>query len=110
MSNMDVSSVLAQIRSLQSQAALRPIAPAATEAVSTPKSGFESLLKNAVDEVNQAQQASSALQESFARGDRSVELADVMLASTKSQVGFRAMTEVRNRLVSAYQDIMNMPI
>jgi flagellar hook-basal body complex protein FliE len=33
-----------------------------------------------------------------------------MLASAKSQVNFRAMTEVRNRLVAAYQDIMNMPV
>jgi flagellar hook-basal body complex protein FliE len=63
-----------------------------------------------VQEVSRLQTTTSGLQERFARGDRSVELADVMLASAKSQVGFRAATEVRNRLVSAYQDIMNLPL
>lgn len=108
MSDMDVTRVLAQIRALQSQAALKPAAPQATDAVQ--KSGFDSLLKNAIGQVNEAQTTSARLQDSFSRGDRSVELADVMLASAKAQVNFRAMTEVRNRLVSAYQDIMNMPV
>ena len=105
---MEVSRVLAQIRALQAQTALKPAAPKAAAAV--PKAGFESLLRTAVEQVNQSQQTASGLQEAFSRGDRSVELADVMLASAKAQVNFRAMTEVRNRLVSAYQDIMRMPV
>lgn len=108
MSDMDVTRVLAQIRALQSQASLKPAAPQATDAAQ--KSGFDGLLRGAIDQVNQTQQSASRLQDSFSRGDRSVELADVMLASAKAQVNFRAMTEVRNRLVSAYQDIMNMPV
>ncbi|MEQ1439332.1 flagellar hook-basal body complex protein FliE [Fontimonas sp. SYSU GA230001] len=108
MSDMDVSRVLAQIRALQSQATLRPPAPSVDTGAQKP--GFDGLLKSAIDQVNQSQQATARLQDAFSRGDRSVELADVMLASAKSQVNFRAMTEVRNRLVSAYQDIMNMPI
>ena len=101
---MDVGRVLAQIRALQAQAGTRPATPNASAAA--PQVGFQSLLKDAVSQVNASQQATSRLQESFARGDRSVELADVMLASAKSQVNFRAMTEVRNRLVAAYQDII----
>lgn len=108
MSDMEVSRVLAQIRALQAQAALKPAAPNA--AAAAPKAGFDSLLKSAIGQVNDSQQAASRLQDAFSRGDRSVELADVMLASAKAQVNFKAMTEVRNRLVSAYQDIMNMPV
>ncbi len=108
MSDMDVSRVLAQIRALQAQAARQPVAPNA--AAVAPKVGFEGVLKGAIDQVNQSQQTASGLQAAFSRGDRSVELADVMLASAKAQVNFKAMTEVRNRLVSAYQDIMNMPV
>ena len=44
------------------------------------------------------------------RGDKSVALPEVMIALQKASLSFQAMTEVRNRLVSAYQEIMNMPI
>lgn len=110
MSDMDVSRVLAQIRALQTQASMKPAAPQAATPAATPKAGFDGVLKGAIEQVNEAQQSSARLQDAFSRGDRSVELADVMLASAKAQVNFRAMTEVRNRLVSAYQDIMNMPV
>jgi flagellar hook-basal body complex protein FliE len=46
----------------------------------------------------------------FERGVPGVELSTVMIESQKASVAFRAATEVRNRLVSAYQEIMNMPI
>jgi flagellar hook-basal body complex protein FliE len=46
----------------------------------------------------------------FERGDPGADLAQVMLESQKANVSLRAAVEVRNRLVSAYQDIMNMQI
>jgi flagellar hook-basal body complex protein FliE len=46
----------------------------------------------------------------FEKGVPGIELSTVMIESQKATVAFRAATEVRNRLVSAYQDIMNMPI
>ena len=106
---MDVTRVLAQIRTLQSQASFKPAASAAA-AQAAPQGGFDTLLKGAIDQVNQTQQTSAGLQTAFARGDREVDLSSVMLAGAKAQVEFRAMVEVRNRLVSAYQDIMNMPL
>jgi flagellar hook-basal body complex protein FliE len=109
MNEMDVNRVLAQIRTLQSQASLRPSAPTAGQGAA-PKIGFDTVLKGALDQVNQAQQNSAALQTSFARGDRDTELSTVMLAGAKAQVQFRAAVEVRNRLVSAYQDVMNLPL
>jgi flagellar hook-basal body complex protein FliE len=108
MSDLAIRQVLSQIRSLQTQMT-PPAAPAAAPAGGA-EGNFADLLKQGVEQVSRLQKTTSSLQESFARGDRSVELADVMLASAKSQVGFRAATEVRNRLVSAYQDIMNLPL
>jgi flagellar hook-basal body complex protein FliE len=108
MNEMDVSRVLAQIRTLQAQASSRPAAPMATDAA--PKVGFDTMLKGAIDQVNQSQKTSVKLQEAFARGDRNTDLSTVMLAGAKAQVEFRGMVEVRNRMVAAYQDIMNMPL
>jgi flagellar hook-basal body complex protein FliE len=116
MSNtIDVSQVLAQIRALSAQAGARPAAvpnavPATGAAAAPPTASFATLASKAIDEVNTQQQAAGKLQNSFELGDPSVDLASVMLASTKAQVSFRGMVEVRNRLVSAYQEVMNLPL
>ena len=60
--------------------------------------------------MNQTQQHATALAAAFERGTPGVELPQVMLEMQKASVSFRALTEVRNRLVNAYQEIMNMPI
>ncbi|MGH8444944.1 MAG: flagellar hook-basal body complex protein FliE [Solimonas sp.] len=109
MNEMDVSRVLAQIRSLQSQAAGAPPRPVAVGAAQE-EGGFAGVLKTAIGEVNRAQTDAAQLQRSFALGDKDTDLSTVMLAGAKAQVQFKAMTEVRNRLVAAYQDIMNMPL
>jgi flagellar hook-basal body complex protein FliE len=117
MSNMAIDQVLAQIRSLsaQSASAVKPaaqaigaLAPGATNGVQGP--AFAELFKQGIDSVNGTQQKAAALAESWERGDPGVELETVMIQSQKAAVSFRALTEVRNRLVSAYQDIMNMSI
>lgn len=74
------------------------------------ESGFADMLKDAVNSVNDAQQKSAELQEAFQMGDPEVDITQVMIQMQKASVSFEAMTQVRNRLVSAYQDIMNMPI
>jgi flagellar hook-basal body complex protein FliE len=60
--------------------------------------------------VNQQQKTASSMAAAFERGAPGVDLPQVMIEMQKSSVSFRAVTEVRNRLVSAYQDIMNMPV
>jgi flagellar hook-basal body complex protein FliE len=50
------------------------------------------------------------LAESFSAGDPGVDLAQVMVALQKASVSFQAMTQVRNKLVDAYRDIMSMPV
>lgn len=72
--------------------------------------GFQQTLARAVEQVNQTQANASSLQQAFEMGDPRADLARVMVAMQQSQVAFRATVEVRNRLVQAYQDVMNMPI
>ena len=76
----------------------------------TPVAQFGDLMGKALDNVNQLQMQSSDLQRRVEMGDKSVSLVQAMIASQKSSVAFQATVQVRNRLVSAYQDIMNMPI
>ena len=117
MSQMEIDSVLAQIRSLSAQArpsGSSPIgAPGALAPGAAPKSGpseFASLLSKGIDQVNQSQQRADQLSTAFQRGEPGVELSQVMVEMQKANVAFRAVTEVRNRLVSAYQEIMNMQV
>ncbi|WP_366919503.1 flagellar hook-basal body complex protein FliE [Hydrocarboniphaga sp.] len=115
MSSIDVNSVLSQIRSLSQQAGLRPagIPPLATDLAATqatPSQGFGAMVRQGIDGVADSQNAAGKLQQAFELGDLNTDLATVMVASAKAQVSFRAMVEVRNRVVSAYQDVMNMPL
>jgi flagellar hook-basal body complex protein FliE len=110
MSQMEINNVLAQIRSISAQTKIG-VGPAAANAASqTGASQFANLLRQGIDSVNQSQQSASSLATAFERGTPGVELPQVMLEMQKASVSFRALTEVRNRLVNAYQEIMNMPI
>ena len=109
MSQMEIDRVLSQIRSLSVQArggAAKPEGPAAAGAPSE----FANVLKRGIEGVNTQQQKASSLADAFERGTPGVELPQVMVEMQKASVQFRALTEVRNRLVNAYQEIMNMPI
>jgi flagellar hook-basal body complex protein FliE len=106
MSQMEIDRVLAQIRSLSTQ--MRPESPVAAPKESGGVGDFASVLRAGLDEVNRSQQTAGALADAFERGSPGVELPQVMLELQKASVSFRALTEVRNRLISAYQDIMNM--
>ena len=72
--------------------------------------GFGDMFQQAIDSVNSTQQHAGQLSTAFEAGDPKVSLAQVMVASQKASVSFQALTQVRNRLVDAYKDIMNMPI
>lgn len=72
--------------------------------------GFSQTLSNAIDKVSATQMNAASLQKAFELGDPRADLARVMVSMQESQVAFRATVEVRNRLVQAYQDVMNMPI
>ena len=106
MSQMEINRVLEQIRSLSAQTKVGTSQAPQTQP--TGPSEFANILRQGLDSVNQAQSKASDLTDAFARGTPGVELPQVMLEVSKAGVSFKALSEVRNRLVSAYQDIMNM--
>ncbi|KQH87472.1 flagellar hook-basal body complex protein FliE [Vibrio sp. Vb2880] len=71
---------------------------------------FGDMLTQAINNVNGLQKTSSDLQMRFDRGDEGVSLSDVMIARNKSSVAFEATIQVRNKLVEAYKELMNMPV
>jgi len=104
MNEINANHLLSQIRTLGRE--LQPHAPVAAPGVNN----FGDMLKTTIDAVNDAQQYASDLKVGFSTGSTDKSLAEVMIASQKADLSFRAATEVRNKLVSAYQDIMNMPV
>lgn len=116
-----ISSILSQIRAHETRTrGMGDVAPGTAIAVDGPRrgdaiggaggSGFGQALSHAIDQVSRTQATASQLQTAFELGDPRADLARVMVAMQQSQVAFRATVEVRNRLVQAYQDVMNMPI
>jgi len=82
--------------------------PASVLEVGAPS--FSDMLGQAVNKVHETQQVSSQLASAFEMGQGGVDLTEVMIASQKASVSFQALTQVRNKLVQAYQDIMQMPV
>ncbi|MFZ6744172.1 flagellar hook-basal body complex protein FliE [Undibacterium sp. JH2W] len=71
---------------------------------------FSEALKASLESVNQSQVSSQQLGQKFAMGDDKVSLSDVMISMQKANISFQTTVQVRNKLVSAYHDIMNMQI
>ena len=74
-----------------------------------PAANFGDTMETALKQVNEGQQKASALSESYERGD-TIDIAKVMLARQEASVGFEATLQVRNKILSAYKDIMSMPV
>lgn len=103
-----VEDLLAQMRAMATQSQGIPnIQPDARTEKST---GFSDLLKQSVDKVNETQAQTDKLSRLFQEGDPNIQMSEVMIAMQKSNISFQAMVQVRNKLVQAYQEIMNMPI
>lgn len=104
MSEMDVNQVLAQMRAVASRAGQEP---ARAESDSP---GFAEILGQSIDSVNKTQQHASDLAKAFETGETDASLSEVMVSIQKASVSFQAMVQVRNKLVEAYKDVMNMPM
>jgi flagellar hook-basal body complex protein FliE len=109
-----IDAMVAQLRALAGNAtgAVNPGAAtnplAGTEA--TGKASFADVLKSSLEQVNGEQLKADKLGQRFAAGDDTVNLSDVMIATQKANIGLQATVQVRNKLVSAYHDIMNMQV
>ena len=106
MSSMQIQQVLAEMRALQSRAS----GVAEPQVVGAAPSEFANLMKNSVDHIAIMQNQATALADSYEAGDKSVDLTKVMLEVQKAGLAFRAMTEVRNKLLDAYTQVMNMSV
>ena len=71
---------------------------------------FAQVLQNSIAQVNQTQQEAESLAAKFAAGDGNTNLHEVMISLQQANVSFQEMVQVRNKLVSAYQDVMNMQV
>jgi len=107
MSSLEINQVLQQMREMASAAESKPTFDAGADVA---KPDFAQLLKDSVNQVNETQQTSSNLATAFEMGDPNVNLSEVMVAIQKASVSFQAMTQVRNNLVSAYKEVMNMQV
>jgi flagellar hook-basal body complex protein FliE len=103
---MDIKAVNPQIA--QAVAALK--APAAAASAAGGGADFIASLDSALRSVSANQQASSTLQRQFQLENPNVSLEETMIAMNKSSVSFQAAMQVRNRLVQAYESVMNMPV
>ena len=76
----------------------------------TGKASFADALKSSLNQVNAAQVSAETMGKNFAMGDDRVSLSDVMINMQKANISFQATVQVRNKFISAYNDIMNMQI
>ena len=106
---MDLSGIdamLSQLRAASSAASGK-----APEAANPQGGDFASVLKNSIGQVNALQQQPEKLAKAMETGSgNSADLTEVMLSVQKANISFQEMVQVRNKLVTAYNDIMNMSV
>ena len=104
---MEIRSINAQI----AQAVNGLKAPvAAPGAAAAGQGDFMSSLESALKGVSRTQQNSSEVQRQFQLENPNVSLEQTMIAMNQSSLSFQAAVQVRNRLVQAYEQIMQMPV
>ncbi len=109
-----IEAMVAQLRAAGSRATPASVNPLASNPLQAPQAtgavDFQTALKSSLDQVNQVQLQSQQLAERFEMGDSSVSLSDAMISLQKSSIALQQTVQVRNKLVSAYQEIMNMAV
>ena len=107
MDTKGIDQMLSLMRASSAQASGR-----VSEAQSAPAGGadFAKILQNSIDQVNQTQQQAEGMAANFAAGDGNANLHEVMISLQKANVSFQEMVQVRNKLVTAYHDVMNMQV
>ncbi|WP_319381562.1 flagellar hook-basal body complex protein FliE [Thiomicrorhabdus sp.] len=112
MDPVDTQSLLLQMRALAAQAEAKPIAENPAEAVdpANKSASFSDLMTQSLEAVNAQQQKSAEMKEAFEKGDPDADLTEVMVQVQKASLSFQAMTQVRNKLVDAYKEVIQMSI
>ena len=104
MGSLNSVSLMQQIQSMAKQATGNTVEPSGNAA------GFSDMFQQALGQVNQLSHNAETNKTRFELGDPGVQLSDVVIAGQKADLAFQATLQVRNKLVQAYQDIMNMPV
>ncbi len=102
----NIESMLAELKATSALAQGKP----AAESAEAGGVDFSKVLQSTLEQVNQAQQSAKTMTEDFASGQNNVNLQDVMVNLQKANLSFQQMVQVRNKLVTAYNDIMNMQV
>lgn len=107
MDTKGIDQMLSVMRATAAQAGGRP-----AEAPSGAAGGvdFAQVLQNSIDQVSQTQRQAENMAAKFAAGDNEANLHEVMISLQKANLSFQEMVQVRNKLVSAYNDVMNMQV
>lgn len=103
MSEYSIDQVLNQMRVLAQKSAI-------PEKREVSGQDFSALLKDSINKINSYQQEASDLKTAYELGDSNVDIPEVMIAIQKASLSFAAVTEVRNQLLNAYQEVMNMQV
>ena len=110
-SKIDSDSLLAQLRAGATLAAGKPGSGGPALGKNTSGSvDFGAVLKNSLDQVNNTQQRAAKLAQDFELGTPEANLTEAMITMQKASISFQYALQVRNKLVAAYQEIMNMPV
>jgi flagellar hook-basal body complex protein FliE len=108
---MSINAIQNTLQTLQSVAAQASGAKATSGmAESASESGFAGALRDSIRKVNEAQSSSAAKAQAFQMGDPNLSLNEVMVDMQKAGIQFQMAVQVRNKLVSAYKEVMSMPV
>jgi len=107
MDTQGIDQMLSVLRATATQAGGR-VAEAQSPAAGA--ADFAQVLQNTIAQVNQTQQEAEGMAAKFAAGESNANLHEVMISLQKANISFQEMVQVRNKLVSAYNDVMNMQV
>lgn len=105
----DITEMLSKIRDISSKTK----AFSETGATVAPKESFGdvmSLAKSAVTNVNDTQASAEKIKNAFIAGDSHVSMSQVVVETQKSKLAFEGLLAVRNKILDAYREIMNMTV
>lgn len=105
-----IDAMVAQLRAAAAKMETGAVKEASAEGGQVGPVDFASALQASLNKVSNAQLSSQKLGQQFAMGNDNVSLSDVMISMQKANIAFQTTLQVRNKLVSAYNDIMNMQV
>ena len=110
MDTKGIDQMLSVLRATAAQAGGRVNETQSASTGTTAQTDFAKILQNSIEQVNQTQQQAETMAANFAAGDGNANLHEVMISLQKANVSFQEMVQVRNKLVTAYHDVMNMQV